>query len=301
MNFCFVINHNYIGQLKITLYSLYEHHKDEDISIYVFSKDLTEKDKENLNAYCNKLSFKIDYLLMSDELFKNCSHMANDKAGYTTYYKLYILALLNHLDRVLYLDCDMIINKSLKEFYNGNYSKFLIAVKDREIMMADKRYIKKLTGSRKTSYFNAGMLLFNFYKGYEKDIKMFEEIEKYLNEESSSLKTHDQDVFNHFFKDNVEFVSNSYNFFAMITRIYQLFIPITTNRNPHIIHYVAIKPWSDSYYGFFYKKYLNTYNKAKEITDVDFLKKRKFFKSMKTYFIMWRTRLHRTINWLFRK
>lgn len=296
MNISFVINHNYVGQCKVTLYSCHINNLDENITAYIIQKDLTIEDKNDLINFGNKINVKVVFFDVNDDMFKNASHMESDKASYTTYYKLYILELLNKLDRVLYLDCDMVVNGSLKELYYGNYDKFLIVVKDREIMLSDRRYIKKIVGSSKDNYFNAGMILFNFYENYENDISEINEIISFLDNKSKNLKTHDQDIFNHFFKNNLCFVDSKYNYFAIYHHLYQLLLPIPNNNNPIVIHYVGFKPWQCDYVGFFRKKYLYYYNETLKITNLSFLEKISVKKKIKKYFIMWRTKLHRFVN-----
>lgn len=300
MNLCFVINHNYVEQLMVTLYSCYINNKDENIVAYVIQKDLTISDKNRLTNFFMQFNIKINFFDVNDDLFMNASHMKTDQQSYTTYYKIYILELLNKLDRVLYIDCDLIINNSLKEFYYKKFDKFLGVIKDREIMKSDRRYIKEIVGNRKDNYFNAGVILFNFYDGYENDIPKMEEIIDFLHNESKNLKTHDQDIFNHFFNKNLYFFDDNYNYFALYHHLYQLIFPIPNNVDPDIIHYVGFKPWYKGYVGFFKKKYLYYYNEVNKFEKLNFYEKTSITKKVKTYFIICRTKIHRFVNNLLR-
>ena len=300
MNLCFVINHNYVEQLMVTLYSCYINNREEKITSYVIQKDLTSYDKSRLENFVNQFNIDIMFFDVNDDLFLNASHMKCDKESYTTYYKLYILELLNKLDRVLYLDCDIIVDKNLKEIYYKQFDKFLGVVKDKEIMNSDKRYIKEIVGNINANYFNAGVILFNFYKGYEKDIPQMSEIVDFLNNKSKNLKTHDQDIFNHFFNKNLYFFDSKFNYFSIYQHLYQLLIPLPNNFNPSIIHYVGFKPWYSGYVGFFKKKYLYYYNEVNKFENISFYEKTSICKKIKTYFILCRTRLHRFVNWIFK-
>lgn len=301
MNLCFVINHNYVEKLLVTLYSCYLNNSFEKIHAYIIQKDLTSFDKSRIEVFFTRYNVEIDFYDVDDKLFMNASHMATDKVSYTTYYKLYILKLLNKLDRVLYLDCDIIVDGDITQFYYQKMNKFMGVVKDNEIIKSNKNYIKKITGSRKNNYFNAGVILFNFYEGYEYDIPSMDEIVEFLNTKSSNLKMHDQDIFNHFFKDNLQFFEEKYNYFAIYHHLYQLLLPIPNKFNPTIIHYVGLKPWQKGYVGFFKKKYIYYYNKVNEVYNINFLEKNSLKYKTKYYVIICRTKIHRFVNWVLKK
>jgi len=69
MNLCFVINHNYVEQLMVTLYSCYINNKDENIVAYVIQKDLTISDKNRLTNFFMQFNIKINFFDVNDDLF----------------------------------------------------------------------------------------------------------------------------------------------------------------------------------------------------------------------------------------
>ena len=52
------------------------------------------------------------------EELKNCCTYKGDYISLATYYRLLIPELIPNEDRILYLDCDIIVRKSLSDLYN---------------------------------------------------------------------------------------------------------------------------------------------------------------------------------------
>ena len=295
MNIAFVINRNYIGPLKTTMYSLYLNNKDESFDAYIFESDLTEKDYSNVKEFFDKINSKVTFCKVDNSAFKDAKKMKSDYS-YTTYYKFFIFERLSHLDKVLYLDCDIVVNGNLKDFYYKEYNSLLCAVKDKELMNSNKRHLKRITGSKKNNYFNAGVILFNI-KGHEEEcIGMCNKLIDFAINNRDILKTHDQDVLNHFFYNKTTFLDKQYNYFTIYKSIFHLIFPISFYKKAKIIHYVGSKPWKKGYVGFYRKTYLKYYKLTSGITDVNYLEKQTLLSKFKHYLIMIRTRGHRFIN-----
>ncbi|MCR5786367.1 MAG: glycosyltransferase family 8 protein [Acholeplasmatales bacterium] len=291
-NLCFVINKNYIGQFKVTFYSIYLNNKDKNFNVNVIESDLNEDDKLNITRFVESLNSKVSFLDVDNSLFVNSAHMESD-SSYTTYYKLFILTHLSHLKKVLYLDCDMVINGDIAPLYNISCDKALVVCKDYEVMNSDKKYISTLI-KKGTKYFNAGMILFNMNENTMRDFDI-EKIKDYLYNHSKDLHMHDLDIFNHFFNENALFVNSKYNYFTIYKSVFQYIIPLHFKKGI-IIHYVGKKPWTSGYCGLYYKKYRYYYNLTSKVTDVSFIEKKSFKDTLKMYFVMLDMRIKRDIK-----
>lgn len=295
MNIAFVISKNYIGPLKTTMYSLYLNNKEEDYNVFIFEKDLDEDDYNNLKEFFSKIKAKVSFFKVDESVFENAKKMNSD-TSYTTYYKFFIFNKLIDVDKVLYLDCDIVVDGSIKDFYYKEYDTLICAIKDNVIINSNKRHIKDITGSKKNDYFNAGVILFNIKDYKEKIQTVLEKLINYSIKNKDILIMHDQDALNHFFYDNVTYIDKKYNFFSIFTNISQLLFPISIAKDIRIIHYVGFKPWKKGYIGLYRKKYLKYYRLTSSITNINYLEKNNYFFSIKNYFIMIRTLLHRTFN-----
>lgn len=298
MNVCFVINRNYIGQLKTTVYSFYLNNRGNHF-FYVMESDLQESDYLQLKEFVSKIGCEIKFYKIDNEIFKNAKKMKSD-FSYTTYYKFFIFKYLSHLPRVLYLDCDIVVNHNIESFYNAEYKNILVVNKDKEVMRSNKKHIKLITGNKKNNYFNAGVILFNLNNYKEYCNKYFDDLLNFLNNNAESLTMHDQDVFNSVFYNKVDFVSNKYNFFAIPKSFIQVLLPISFKKDKYIIHYVGFKPWKKGYVGLFKRIYKKYYKLTKNITEINYFEKYSLLYKIKNTLIVFRTRFHRLINWLLR-
>jgi len=291
-NLCFVFSKKYIDQFKVTFHSIVLNNLDKGFNVNIIESELEESDKNDILDFVKKFNSIVNFYDVDNTWFVNSSHMESDNS-YTTYYKIFIFKYLSHLDRVLYLDCDMVIDGDISSLYNIETNKLLTVVKDYEVMNSDKKYIYSLI-DKGTKYFNAGMILFNFYEGFENDVNL-DNIKDYLLNNSKNLHMHDQDIFNHFFNKNAYFINSRYNYFTIYKSVLQYIFPIHFKKGI-VIHYVGKKPWVSGYIGLYYRKYKKYYDKTKEISNISFFEKRRFKDTFKMYFVMLDMRIKRDIK-----
>ena len=278
MNICFVVNKNYIGQLKVAIKSLFETNK-ENINIYLLENDLTETDQVDLTRYVDSFGSNIVYVKMSDEYFKGLPRMGYDKS-YTAYFKIMIPYVLNNLDKVLYLDCDLLVRKNLSDLYSRDTNNFISASLDIKMNKNKKDHIKNICGLD-TKYFNSGVILFDFK--YSNDIVPQKEMIDYILSNKDVIKYHDQDILNHFYYDSFDEIDECYNSHTIYYSVKELFSNKRLKR-AYIVHYANWKPWNSNYIGKAYKMYLKEYNSIKKNENLNYLKRRNIFSMLKLIF-----------------
>lgn len=159
--------------------------------------------------------------------------------------KFFIANILSDLEKVLYIDGDILVRKDLKELYDIDIKKvYVAAIKD--MLTYEGTHLSDI-GVKE--YFNSGVMLLNLKAIREDDIcnKLLE----YKKNEKNSVFM-DQDSFNVIMNEKVAFVSPKYNM------IYECFskykkdeiaafygVDIEDVENPIILHMAGpIKPWS---------------------------------------------------------
>ena len=161
-----------------------------------------------------------------------------------TYFRLKLPSLLPNVDKIIYFDCDVIINSSLKELYKTDVEDYPIAG-----IIDIKKKIVKIN----PTYVNAGILIMNLE--YMRKFGFEEKFYQYTKDNFENIKCGDQEIINEVCKGNIKIVPNKWN--VQISNF--------TNRsdymkNPNIIHYVSKnKPWqfgSFSYRKELFYKYL---------------------------------------------
>lgn len=278
MNICFVINKNYIGELKVALKSLFETNS-KDINIYLLENDLLEFDEADLKRYVNSYNGRIEFVKMSDDYFKGLPKMGYD-SSYTAYFKIMIPYVLAKLDKVLYLDCDLLVRKDLSSLYNRDTHNFISASLDIKMNKNKKEHIKSICECD-CKYFNSGVILFDFK--YKDNIVPQSEMIDYILNNKDVIKYHDQDILNHFYYNKFDEIDEVYNSHTIYYSLKEIFSNKRIKK-AYIVHYANWKPWNSNYIGKAYKMYLKEYNSIKKSENLNYLKKRNIFSMLKLIF-----------------
>ena len=180
-----------------------------------------------------------------------------------TYYRLFIPEIFRKYDRVLYLDCDMIVLDDVAKLFGLDMQgKMLAAVKDvgiqKKLLFNDKNFIHYLKDVLKlrtpSDYLQAGVIVFDI-----KRLRQFDFMNKCL-ETLKEIKTPlyvDQDIINSVSEGNVHFIGQEWNFQRQaVTDVFNekeisqslppdIFEEFTEAlAHPKIIHYAGEeKPW----------------------------------------------------------
>lgn len=168
--------------------------------------DNKTKIKTLMEQYNN---FSIEYInIDTEKYFKN--FVTNSYITLPTYYRFIIPQLKLNLERILYLDVDIIVKGDIQELFNTNLdNKVLGAIKD----LGDSYYIKRLKFNVEIdpshTYFNAGVLLIDCKKWREQNIseKLFNTEKKYRGK----LLCNDQDVLNKVFENNYKMLLEKFD------------------------------------------------------------------------------------------
>lgn len=168
------------------------------------------------------------------------------------YFRLYITDILPpSIDKVLYLDGDVIVRHSLKGLWNTDLScHALAAVPDMREGTTDR--FDGLGYSKSLGYFNSGVLLINLvYWRHHQVTKQFAE---FIQNRGDSIQYHDQDVLNYIFREQKMILPIKYNFqhgFLWSKPQYdwsQYGDEVNEARkDPVIVHFTGDKPWRFSY------------------------------------------------------
>ena len=161
---------DYSRYLGVSILSLLENNKDENVHIYVLSKYIEQSNKAELirivKSFWKKIYFSSDlgFDNIIPEKFKDILCL---KWGWplAAYYRWFFLECFDIKWKLLYLDCDTIINKNLSEFYNTDFEwNVFVWNMDIPVTLYDRRkkyWLKK--------YINSGVTLINvdLFKKYD--------------------------------------------------------------------------------------------------------------------------------------
>lgn len=201
INLCFVTDDGYAMPTGVTIYSIYKNRNLKNkYAVYILGKDISDENKNQLKKLdCE--NFKIHLIDCVGEDYSNL-YLPGIPATPTSIYKFFIPNILSDIDRVLYLDGDIIVKNDLEELYKLNLGdNYIGAVKD-SIGLSNKKY---LDGNY--SYINSGVMLMDLDKMRRNDIpnKLLEYRKTGYN------KFMDQDAFNYVLKGKILQLPFKYN------------------------------------------------------------------------------------------
>lgn len=258
MNFAIATDRNFIMQACVLLKSIECTQKSKS-TIFILHDDLTELEKNLIVSQFNSEKLEIIFLFVKLDNFnfhtENKVHLSK-----ATYFRLYLHKLLPpEIDRILYLDCDMIVLDDLEAFYEINfYGKPCAAVID--MFNNSNEIYQRLNYQENTGYFNAGMILINLPVWKQEEIS--EKALAFIQSHPEKCVAHDQDALNKALSGNFIISSVKYNmqldFFRHFSNLIidkSFFTDISHSiQSPVIIHFTGpTKPW--------YKNCLHPYKK----------------------------------------
>lgn len=242
---------NYLKYCTVMLTSLLENNKDLDIDIHVIAGSLNKDDRSVMKSVVEeKYGQRLHFYFPSEELLADCKIESGSYISIVTYYRIFLGSILpSDVTKVLYLDCDIIVNGSIKDLWNTDISD--VSVGSIEDMWSGRAEIySRLHYPSDYSYFNAGVLLINIDRfrldGFEKRAL------DYLHDHIDELALYDQDLLNALLHDDKKFVAHRWNVqdgFLRRRRIERM--PAESLKklesellHPVIIHYTGSKkPW----------------------------------------------------------
>lgn len=238
----------------VVLQSIFEHH-DERIDVYVIHSDLTDTNIQLLNDFIKRYNAKLHIITISEDTFKHAPlsiHISKE-----SYYRLAAWKLLpEDMERILYLDGDLIVTKSLRPLYeesfrspNNQIENYFIVCEGTGVSQKEWKVYDTLQIPRESLYFNSGVILMNL-ELLRREVNP-QLIFDYIAEHVRELKYHDQDTLNALFYNRCKYVDwHVWN---------QTVIHIKDSREAAerlekaaIIHYAgSSKPWQYNYNSWF--------------------------------------------------
>ncbi len=233
MNILFAINEEYLQHFSAVLASLRTHHKDvPDMNLHVMYMALDSSVCHMLEQQYPEASWKWHDL--SNYNFQDL--FVNAHISYETYFRILAPELIA-VDKLLYLDSDLIVRTSLTELYETDMKDSAIAAV-RDYKGQERK--PDLGIEAKFTYINAGVLLMNLK--YWREQGYSAKLLDYIRKMGSKLKYWDQDAINALLHDRAILLDERWNVQASSFEAPD--IDPSVLEHPAIIHFTgAAKPW----------------------------------------------------------
>ena len=246
INICVSCDNSYSTYAGVLIASvLYNADKDDNLSFYIFDGGISDEQKNNILSLKSIKDCNINFIKIDNELFRDYEKIkTHTYISIPAYYRLKIASLLPNLSRIIYFDCDIVVNSSLKSLFNTDIENYAIGgVKD-----INTRITKK-----NSNYVNSGVLLLDLDKWRNENIE--EKLYKFTKKNADSITKGDQEIINRCLAEYITLVDDTWN-----VQSSNFTNRSSYTKNPKVIHFVARKkPWhwaSFSYHRDLYFKYL---------------------------------------------
>lgn len=233
----FATDDNYIPYLEVALRSLITNaSKDYNYVVNIINSGLSENRMAIVKALENE-NFKINFCDVSEYVepikkkLKNLYHFS-----LVTWYRLFIQSLFPQYDKVLYLDCDIIVLGDISKLYNIDLGDNLLGAARCHIVSDNPvfgEYAEKFCGVPRQNYLQAGILVMNLKEFRKRDLE--NKFVYLINKYNFDVIDPDQGYLNAMCNGSVKILPNGWNKEAIEA-------PLEGDLN--IVHYALYKkPW----------------------------------------------------------
>lgn len=221
INIFFNIDDTYKRQCRAVIRSILAHTK-EDITFHIVG--VNSIDFEGIRAAYYK-SPDISMLKFTNQM----GHITM-----TATYRIFAPFLFKNIDKIIYLDCDLIVLDDIAELWEYE-PKYIAGVKDGLF----KRQARK--NRLKHAYINSGVMILNL-----KNLRKLNYLERIENTQNGcyNLSLLDQDIINIAFENEIEHLPAKWNVYSKIysEADYDM---IEARQKPSILHWCGYeKPWN---------------------------------------------------------
>ncbi len=249
INILMAFDDNYLEPAITCLNSLFLH--NNDCTVWYLYHSVSDDTLSRLKTFSDSKHQKFMPIFVNNDKFIELK----TRLHYTIemYYRLFCVEYLpSYLDKILYLDPDIIVKGDLSEFYNTSFANDTCFIGCEDF---DSEFqIKRLEFSNADKYICSGVLLINITK--YRDIYDFEKIYTFCVENKPRLRYPDQDVLNALFYKNIQY-TDRYKYNYMVNELQSKDITKAAIDNACIIHFASQpKPW------------LKTYDRNKKVRDI---------------------------------
>jgi lipopolysaccharide biosynthesis glycosyltransferase len=254
MNILFTVDRGYAEHMTDSIRSIARFPSRDGYDIYILHSDLQKEDQDTLRAQLEDHQVRLHFQYVDPMLFE--SFPERERYPRQIYYRIFAPSFLpRQLDRILYLDGDVIVINPLNELYDMDF-------KGKDILACThvKKFLNKMNQYRlgmeeESTYVNTGVMLLNLETLREK--QDMETVRSFVEKRKHYLALPDQDIITALYGDKIGILDTmKYNLSDRVLSIYNLDhshekIDLDwIRKNAVVIHYCGKqKPWKQPYLG----------------------------------------------------
>lgn len=169
INVAFTIDNNYPYYTLLVINSILKNNKsDSEYNFYVIENNITDKNKKMMRRYVEKRGQNIEFININTDIIDDGDYLFGFSNRITPIGMARIMIpdlLPKTVDKVLYLDSDILVLGDLKNLYDTDIQNYHAAMAKN---IVDKKHLSSY--NLKGNYFNSGVILMNLNKWREDSI-----------------------------------------------------------------------------------------------------------------------------------
>lgn len=219
----FNCDNNFVKYLSVTIQSIINNSSSQyNYDIIILNEDILDDTKEQFQHLIkDKKNFSIRFFNMKKYVsqYNMKNWFVSRHVKMVAYFRIFIADILQHFNKAIYLDSDVILNTDIATLYNVDIENYAVgAVRDFVISNISKDcelsipgfylYAKNILNiSNLNHYFNSGVMLLNIKK--INDNKLVRKMTSLAQE--NNYMFWDQDIYNKVLSGNVKLLDESWN------------------------------------------------------------------------------------------
>lgn len=243
------------------LCSLFDNNKEHQICVHVLCNSISEDNKQALMELAKRYNQIICFHSVDETPLEGVQFRSKRPLTKAAYYRLLLSSILSEIDKVLYLDCDMIVLGKINELFDINLNNYaLAAVLDP--MPYNNLHQTQLQLAVNSTCFCSGIMLINLK--YWRDNNIESKLLSFAKQKREPVFLHDQDVLNYVLNNNWFMIPPKWNYNPaglICSFYYKPFHYTDSIFKPAVIHYCSeiFKPWYNApcpgskYYNYYLK------------------------------------------------
>lgn len=244
INIGYGIDNNYARCCATSITSFCLNNPTKNFNFHIMAKDLSTTNKKQFEQLAQLYSINIYiYEINIDTLAKlpTQTHLP-----IATYFRFILPLILDNVDKLFYIDADIICLQNADDLFNINLKDNIIGAVPDLPWMNKKR--NKALNLLNHIYFNAGMLIINIAKWNK--FNTFTKVLQAIQNEPQKFRYLDQDALNLILTNHIQYLDTKFNCID---------INSTEQKNIILLHFAAHpKPWNIA---FPISKICNKFNK----------------------------------------
>ncbi len=199
VNICIASDNNYAPLVATTIASACST-TSRFLKFWCLESNITDFNKSLIDSLHTKFkNFEIEYITIDRQLIRDFANKISTSGHISedTYSRLYIPDLFPEMEKIIYLDVDLIITRDIGELYDWDLGKFALGAVAADYGVDKSKWFANMDMSNAHHYFNAGVLLLN-PKELHRD-NFLDKISEIANQYSKHIVLGDQDLLNKYF------------------------------------------------------------------------------------------------------